>query len=75
MVIVFKEVIVLSDEEKQVLQNMKDSALLVYDTMDVILSAIEGDTLTMTSLIGPIELIKKGLMNSIVITIDKILEI
>lgn len=65
----------MGDEEKQVFQEIKNIALTSFDTLEVIGAAIEGDTLVPSALLEPIDLLKKELMDNIVVKIDSILGI
>lgn len=65
----------MSDEEKKVFQEIKNITLTCYDTLEVIGAAIEGDSLVSSTLLGPIDLLKKELMDNIVVKVDHFLGI
>lgn len=65
----------LTDEVTTTLLEVKSTLLLAYDLLEVMNIAIEAETLTPTSLIGPIGLVKKELLQGTINKLDLILNI
>lgn len=68
-------ILIDEDEVTTTLLEVKSTLLLAYDLLEVINIAIEAETLTPTSLIGPIELVKKELLQGTINKLNLILNI
>ena len=61
--------------DKELLQAIKESAFKCYDTLEVMSTAIETQTLNSAYLLAPVEIIQKELQNEIIKVIDNAFEI